>query len=182
MNAAAGGPALLTAIAGRPVAQVGILVRDLDAALERYAESWDLGPWSCWTMGPEIVAEMGYREGPGPFEMRVALCSSAPQLELVESVRGPNIYEEWLAEHGEGLHHLGFHVESIDSGIAAMAAAGQRPAQWGKGYGADGDGGFAYYDLRPLLGVYLELIEVPAVRRPPERVYPAPSSGASRPI
>jgi hypothetical protein len=31
-----------------------------------------------------------------------------------------------------------------------------------------GDGGFAYYDLVAELGVVVEFIEVPAVRRPPE--------------
>jgi hypothetical protein len=125
-------------------------------------------------MGPALIPEMGYRDGPGPFEMRVALCGESPQVELMESVKGPNIYEEWLATQGEGIHHLGVHVPSIDEGIEQMAAAGMRPVQWGKGYGATGDGGFAYYDLRPLLGVYLELIEVPVERVPPERIHPGP--------
>ncbi len=169
----------LAAIAGRPVGQVGILVRDLDEALERYSREWGIGPWHCWTMASPLVAEMGFDDGAGggcdDFAMRVALCGQGPQVELMESVRGPNLYEEWLAEHGEGLHHLGIHVPSIEVGMAEMAAAGQRPRQWGRGYGAGGDGGFAYYDLRPLLGVYLELIEVPVERVPPERVYPAPA-------
>jgi methylmalonyl-CoA/ethylmalonyl-CoA epimerase len=43
---------------------------------------------------------------------------------------------------------------------------------WGKGFGAEGDGGFAYYDLLAELGLWVELIEAPAVRHPPERVYP----------
>jgi len=165
----------LAAIAGRPVGQVGILVRDLDEALERYSREWGAGPWRCWTMAPPLVAEMGFDGGSEPFAMRVALWGEGPQVELVESVAGPNIYEEWLAEHGEGLHHLGIHVPSIESAMASMEAAGHRPRQWGRGYGAGGDGGFAYYDLRPLLGVYLELIEVPAERVPPQRIYPAPS-------
>jgi len=163
----------LGAIAGRPVGQIGIVVRDLDEALERYGALWGAGPWSCWTMGPELVAEMGVDESREPFSMRVALAGEGPQLELVESLTGPNIYEEWLAEHGEGLHHLGIHVPSIEAGMASMAAAGHRPRQWGRGYGAHGDGGFAYYDLRPVLGVYLELIEVPAERVPAERICPA---------
>jgi methylmalonyl-CoA/ethylmalonyl-CoA epimerase len=165
-------PAAPAAIAGRPIGQVGIVVHDLDDALARYSRLWGIGPWNCWTMGPAIVTERGFGSGPGEYEMRVALCGEGPQVELVEPVRGPNVYDRWLAERGEGMHHVGIHVESIDASMDSMAAAGYEPLQWGKGYGAEGDGGFAYYDLLAELGLYLELIEKPATRHPPERVYP----------
>jgi methylmalonyl-CoA/ethylmalonyl-CoA epimerase len=162
------------AFAGRPVGQVGIVVRDLDASLERYSRVWELGPWRCWTYGPRTVPELSFRGARGDYEMRIALCGSGPQMELIEPLRGPSIYHEWLAEHGEGLHHLGIYVPSFDEGLAAMAKDGYEPVQLGRGYGAGGDGGYAYFDLRPVLGVYLELIEVPRERIPPERVFPEP--------
>lgn len=158
-------------LAGRPVGQVGIVVPDLDAALPRYAELWGIGPWNCWTMGPAIVKERGFAGGPGEYEMRVALCGKGPQVELVAPVQGPNVYDEWLEERGEGIHHLGFHVDSIDAAMAEMETAGYEPRMWGKGFGAEGDGGFAYYDLLAELGLWVELIEAPAVRHPPELVY-----------
>jgi methylmalonyl-CoA/ethylmalonyl-CoA epimerase len=159
----------LPAFAGRPVGQVGIVVRDLDEALERYTGEWGVGPWRCWTYGPATVPDLGYRGERGEYEMRIALWGESPQVELIEPVRGPSIYHEWLDEHGEGLHHLAVHVESLDEALGEMSASGHEPVQWGRGYGTNGDGGFAYFDTRPLLATYLELIEIPSVRTPPER-------------
>ena len=163
----------IPALAGRPVGQIGLVVRDLDAAMEHYVSALGLRPWRCWTYGPDTVPDLGYRGERGEYVMRIALCGADPQLELIEPLRGPSIYHEWLEEHGEGLHHIAVYVDSLEGGLAEMAAAGHSPVQHGRGYGARGDGGFAYFDLRPALATYLELIEVPAERVPPEQTYPA---------
>jgi catechol 2,3-dioxygenase-like lactoylglutathione lyase family enzyme len=148
--------------------QVGIVVRDLDSALERYSEVIDSTPWRLWTYGPELLSAQEYRGAAASFEIRIALSSSKPQIELIEPVRGPSVYDEWLDAHGEGQHHVGTFVADLDAGIAAMARHGFRVMQAGRGYGLDGDGGFAYLDTQDRLGVILELIEVPARRREPE--------------
>jgi methylmalonyl-CoA/ethylmalonyl-CoA epimerase len=162
----------LAAISGRPPGQVGIVVDDLEAALERYSRRWRLTPWRCWTYGPGTVPDLGLRGEPARYEINIALWGEAPQIELIESVRGPSIYDEWIEEHGEGLHHIGIYVPDLAAGLEQMARDGREPVQWGRGYGQDGDGGFAYFDTRDLFGIYTELIEIPAVRIPPTRVYP----------
>jgi methylmalonyl-CoA/ethylmalonyl-CoA epimerase len=164
--------AALSAIAGRPPGQIGILVDDLDAALERYSRLWGLSPWRCWTYGPETVPDLGLRGERANFEIDIALWGHDPQIELIDPVRGPSIYHEWLEEHGEGLHHIGIYVPDLGTGLDQMARDGHDPVQWGRGYGESGDGGFAYFDTRELFGIYTELIEVPAVRIPPRRLYP----------
>ena len=60
---------------------------------------------------------------------------------------------------GRGLHHLGITVESVDATIAEMAAAGYPCLQQGYGFGADGSGGFAYFDTEAELGYLLEALE-----------------------
>lgn len=45
------------------------------------------------------------------------------QLELIEPVRGENIYSEFLRDHGQGLHHICVQAESLDSFDAAIADA-----------------------------------------------------------
>jgi len=162
----------LGAIAGRPPGQIGILVLDLETALERYTRLWGLSPWRCWTYGPDTVPDLGLRGEPAAYEMDIALWGSDPQIELIQPVRGPSIYHEWLEEKGEGLHHIGVFVSDLGAGIDEMSRDGHRPVQWGRGYGEGGDGGFAYFDTRSLFGIYTELIEVPRLRVPPRRVYP----------
>jgi len=60
--------AALAAIAGRPPGQIGIVVRDLSGALERYTSLWGLSPWNVWTYGPDTVPERGYgQKGDGGY-------------------------------------------------------------------------------------------------------------------
>jgi hypothetical protein len=54
--------------------------------------------------------------------------------------------------------------------IEQLASEGWSPVQAGSGYGPDGDGAFAYYDTVDTLGLYAEVIEAPARRRPSERL------------
>lgn len=150
------------------VDQVGIVVTDLELYIERYAETYGLGDWKIWTYEQEMFSESSFRGGPADFSMRLALSSRDPQVELIEPLAGPSIYHEWLAESGSGVHHLGSWVESLDEAIESLGSRGWELVQMGRGYGADGDGGFAYFDARADQGVILEVIEVPRRRIEPE--------------
>jgi methylmalonyl-CoA/ethylmalonyl-CoA epimerase len=163
----------LALLAGRPPDQVGIVVSDLDAAVERYSRIWGLGPWRGWLYGAETIPRTTFRGGEGRFAVRIALAGSGPQVELLQPVRGPSIYHEFAAERGEGLHHLGFLVPSLAEAVAELEGAGYAVLQSGAGYGRDGDGGFAYFDTATDLGVILEAIEVPTCRRDPDFTWPA---------
>jgi catechol 2,3-dioxygenase-like lactoylglutathione lyase family enzyme len=153
------------------VGQIGILVRDLDEALQTYGALRTVESWALYTYGPEFVPHLEYWGQPGRFSMRIALGGASPQVELIEPLDGPSIYHEWLALHGYGLHHLGFYVESLEVTIRAMTDAGFAVMQTGTGYGAEGDGGFAYFDTLAETSVIFEAIEVPARRKPPERIW-----------
>ncbi|MFD0661907.1 VOC family protein [Thermocatellispora tengchongensis] len=136
------GSAVLPApLAGLPVAQVGILVPDLAAGIATWSALLGGDDWLIYTYGPDTVPQLAYRGEPGTFRMRVALIGNAPQIELIESLEGPSIYTEWIAEHGYGLHHLGFRVPSVAEAIREVTASGVGLLQSGSGYGQGGDGG-----------------------------------------
>ena len=59
--------------------------------------------------------------------------------------------------------------------VAEALVAGFVPIQSARGFGAEGDGAFAYF-RPPGVPMIVELIEAPRVRIEPEFVYP-PSSG-----
>ena len=86
--------AALSAIAGRRPGQIGIVVGDLNAALERYTGLWGLAPWRCWTYGPQTVPDLGLRGKRASFEINIALWGEGPQIELIEPLQGPSIYHE----------------------------------------------------------------------------------------
>lgn len=157
----------------RGIDQVAVVVRDLDLAMRHYTEKIGIGPWDVYTYGPQRLHTMTYRGQQTPYVMKLALSFSGPTMyELIESVEGPNVYEEFLADHGEGLHHLGYYVEDIHAEIANMKGLGFDLLQSGEGFGLHGDGAYAYFDTASLLGCVIEAIEQPTEMPPPERVYP----------
>jgi len=151
-------PPVAPPLSGRPF-QIGILVADVDAAVAKHEAI--LGPqeWIRVENGPENLHGLHYRGEPADFWMRLALTGSDPQLELLQPLDGPSILAEWLERRGEGLHHVAVLVESLDDTIAAMADAGYACLQHGYGFGADGSGGFAYFDTEAALGYLVEALE-----------------------
>jgi catechol 2,3-dioxygenase-like lactoylglutathione lyase family enzyme len=158
----------------RRIDQVAVVVRDLDAAMKEYSEKIEIGPWDVYTYGPHRMHTMTYRGERRPYVMKLALAFSGPTMyELIESIEGPNVYEEFLAEHGEGLHHLGYYVDDIHAEIANMKSLGFDLLQSGEGFGLHGDGAYAYFDTVASLGCIIEAIERPSEMPPAERVFPA---------
>ena len=157
----------------RSIDQVAVVVRDLDAAMERYVTEVGIGPWEVYTYGPHRLSRMTFRGKEQPYVMKLALAMVGnTQYELIEPVEGPTTYHEFLERHGEGLHHLGYYVDDIDAEIARMAALGYPLLQSGRGFGVDGDGAYAYFDSAHGLGCIVEAIVSPRQMPEPERTFP----------
>jgi hypothetical protein len=106
------------------------------------------------------------------FSFRHALAwKGEMQFELVQPLDGPSIFADHLAVHGEGLQHIGKYVPDHAGAVAEALAAGFVPLQSARGFGAEGDGAFAYFQA-PGVPMIIELIAAPKVRIEPEFVYP----------
>jgi methylmalonyl-CoA/ethylmalonyl-CoA epimerase len=153
-----------------------VVVRDLDRAMERYTNELGIKPWAVYTFTPDWVRDMTFRGKEQDFAFKIALCEVAPIThELLEPVQGPNSYEEFLNERGEGLHHLCYLVEDIDAEISRMESRGFALLQSGRGFGTNDDGAYAQFDTERTLGCTLEALELPPEMQPPERTYPEQS-------
>jgi len=154
--------------------QVAMVVRDLEAAVRSYWEQFGIGPWRIIEFNAETVREMTYRGKTQPYAMRIALAMQGDlQLELIESLQGPNIYEDFLRDHGEGMHHFGIVVPDVRAAMQDMEARGYTMIQSGLGTGVQGDGGYAYFETERQIATTIELIELPKERVAPARIYPA---------
>ncbi|CAJ1579870.1 VOC family protein [[Mycobacterium] wendilense] len=151
------------------VDQLGFLVPDLKIGVQHWTAALNVTDWRVYTYSPDMAGtRFSYRGQAGEFTMRLALANTVPQIELIQPIAGPSLYHDWIAQRGYGFHHVGFFVPSITDTVDEYRASGLEPAQTGSGYGVDGDGGFAYYEMEDQLGTVVEFIEVPANRRPSE--------------
>jgi methylmalonyl-CoA/ethylmalonyl-CoA epimerase len=153
------------------VLHVGVVVRDLQKAMERYWNIFGIGPWDIYTFGPPVVTNTTLRGRPVTFSIKLALTQVGNvQWELIQPLTGPSVYQEFLEQHGEGLHHVACDVGDFDQTVAILKehsigilTSGQTP-----------DDSFAYMDTEKVLGMPLEILKrKPDFKMPPpEATYP----------
>jgi methylmalonyl-CoA/ethylmalonyl-CoA epimerase len=155
------------------VAQIAFVVEDLEQTVEAYHRTFGIGGWHFYTYGTGLCRQMSYRGQPCEYTMRVALSYfGSMRIELIEPVSGPTVYADFVERHGYGVQHLGVLVEDMETALAQARAAGFQMIMDGSGFGPDGDGHYAYLDTEEVYGVTIELIQRPARRHPPEKIYP----------
>ena len=113
--------------------------------------------------GPEHCS---YHDEPADFVADISLSYLGEmQLELIQPVRGANIYSDFLQSCGAGLHHLCVEAETREDFEAVLASAGDRGASVAQRGVMPGGLQFAYLSA-PQLGVpYLEVAHVSSEMR-----------------
>ena len=152
-------------LAGLAPFQVGFVVRDLERAVQEFNATLGAGPLRGWLFGPHGQGRE-YNGQPADWTLRLVLNDRSPQYELIEPRDGPSIHADWLAERGEGFHHVAYVVPSLEHLTAEMEAAGHPTVARIHSFGAQGDGAAAYFDTVDSLGFFIEAVEPPR-RQPP---------------
>ena len=149
------------------------LVRDLEGAAQRMADTFGIGPWSIWTIEPAECTVRGKRS---PFSFRVALASvGGGTYELITPHSGRSVFDEQLERDGEGFHHTCLiypSLEAVRQAKAELLREGRVPVQ-------EAGGGdlfeFAYFHV-PEIGSLVEILYLDAPRLPPPDAVIRPSS------
>ena len=154
--------------------QIAIVVRDLDAAMHTYVHDYGIGPWDVYEFNPGNVTNM--REDGEPVERswRLAITHVGKVMwELIEPLDDGSVYARFLAEKGEGVHHVGVAAPSFDETVAAQAERGNGVLLGGEYNGIE----FAYLATERDLGVVTEIFDgAPGRDQQPDAVYP-PTAG-----
>ena len=152
--------------------QIGVVVKNLDEAMESYWRTAGIGPWNIYSTGaPPLVSE--YHGRPVNYKIRLATAKSGlVQIELIEYASGDTIHRDFLASGRTGVEHLGIYVADLDQALQTYQDRNIAILQRADGMGLKGDGRYAYLDTEPILGTILELIQSSSQPIPPERVYP----------
>ncbi len=159
----------------KEIAQICIVVPDIERAAKNFYEVFGVGPWHFYTYGKPLVKRMTRNGVATEYKMKVALSNiGTMRIELIEPLEGDTVYKEFIENHGYGIHHLGLLTDDMNQSIEKAKEAGLKMTMDGAGFGPDDDGHYAYLDTEKLIHTTFELIERPKRRNPPDRILPEP--------
>jgi hypothetical protein len=142
--------------------QIGLIVKDIEKTVRDYWNILGIGPHIIVTVEPVEGYTMNYRGKPGKYKFKASFCRVGSfELEMVQSLEGRTIYEDYLMEHGEGAHHLQSLVNSvadIDKHVEILSGRGFLPLMSGH-FGSEV--GFAYTDTSSALKTIWETVKMP---------------------
>jgi Glyoxalase/Bleomycin resistance protein/Dioxygenase superfamily len=134
--------------------QIGIVVRDLDATLRRYVDDYGIGPWEIHEFNPEKAKDLCEEGQPVKRSWRLAVTMVGRVMwELIEPLDDEGVYARFLAEKGEGVHHIAVATASFDDIVEAQAKRGRKLALNGTFSGTE----VAYLPTDADLGVIIEI-------------------------
>ena len=162
----------------REIQQIAWLTRDLEKSMQAWIDVLRVGPWRVFRFTDKTVKNLkvGGRIVEEPFEFRIAISSVGnTEIELIQPVRGPMIYEEYIQRRGEGLHHVKERIQDdqLAKVVKDYESRGVEITQTGQFF-AD----FHFYlNTEPKLDFVYELGNCPYQELPPEMVsiYPPES-------
>ena len=76
----------------KSISQVGIVVKDLQKAVENYWKNFGIGPWSIYTAAPPDLTDTFIRGEPASFSMKLAFTrAGSVMLEFIQPLEGESI-------------------------------------------------------------------------------------------
>ena len=147
--------------------QLGIVVRDLEVTVRRYQDDYGIGPWQFARI--DLGEANNYCEYGRPVERsnRIAMATVGRVMwELIEPLDEDSIWARFLAEKGEGVHHVAVATPDFDGTVARAQPRAQRKD--GVMLRCEHSGvDIAYLDTQRDLGVVLEVFSgTPDVEAP----------------
>jgi methylmalonyl-CoA/ethylmalonyl-CoA epimerase len=134
---------------------IGVIVKNIEKTIE-YLSSIGIGPFGMpggqkWVEVP-FKGELHSKPAAWKVKISNAVLGNG-ELELLQPSGGPSLLQEFLDDHGEGLHHIGYITDDLDKDIKTLAKQGIKVLT-----SANADkGGFAYFDTGINGGIVTEL-------------------------
>jgi methylmalonyl-CoA epimerase len=124
---------------------VAIAVNDLEAAIEYYRDTF-----GCEVEHREVVEKDGVEEA----LLRVA----DSYIQLLTPVRDDSPVAKYLANKGEGLHHVGYRVADVGAALASVKEHGHRVIDEAPRPGSRGTT-VAFVHPKTAFGTLIELVQ-----------------------
>lgn len=139
------------------VTQIGILVNDIDATAQAYADFLGVPKPPIGMTGPYEESNAQYLGNPTPARTKQAFFTIGPniEIELLEPDHEPSTWRHDLDTKGEGVHHIAFNIKGMKEKIQLCVDKGLPLLQTGEW----ATGRYAYLDATKPLKVLIELLE-----------------------
>ncbi len=138
------------------LAQVAIVVHDIEEMARRYAAVFGLPMPEIIVTEPGLQAHQTYRGAPSDARCKLAFFKLGQvELELIQPLGGPSTWQEALDKNGQSVHHIAFWVEGMQQSVDFLRTQGIDMIQRGD----MGEGQFVYMDGQDRLGLVIELLE-----------------------
>jgi methylmalonyl-CoA/ethylmalonyl-CoA epimerase len=129
------------------IEHVALAVSDLDAAITHYRDVWGLE-----VSHRERVEDQGVEEAMLPI--------GDSNLQLLGSTGSETTVGKFLSRHGEGLHHIAYEVDDLETALAELKSKGvplidEAPRRGGRGHMV------AFVHPKGNHGLLVELIQKP---------------------
>jgi methylmalonyl-CoA/ethylmalonyl-CoA epimerase len=151
----------------RKIHQIAWVTRDLERSMKAWVDNLKVGPWTVLTFTEKTLKylDVDGRRVTEPFKFLIGISWIGEiQVELIQPVYGPMIYEAFIQKHGEGLHHFKERIsqDAIDEVLKEYKEKGIEVTQTGQ-FKED----FHYYlNTEPRLDFVLELGNCPLLNLP----------------
>lgn len=145
-----------TIIESKKVAQVAIIVKDIEKARHAWANVLGMNVPQVSIASSHPSRPTLYQSVRSDAQAKLAFFNMENlQIEIIQPLGGKSTWQEFLDKKGEGLHHIAFNVKDIN-GIEKRFANITMPTVQSGGW--DG-GAYSYVDASADLGCILELLE-----------------------
>ena len=145
------------------IRHMGMVVEDIDRAVEYYSNTFLMGPW----FKSKVPAGENYLRGEKKINTEYETASTFSgkmEYQLIEVKGGDrDACIDHLEKHGEGFHHVGVYVGDIERRLSACKELGIGVLQTGivKSGGKIGVvTKYAYLDTAAIGGVIFELLQI----------------------
>ena len=163
----------------RKIYQIAWVTRDLGKSMKAWVENLKIGPWTVLTFTKQSLKylKVDDKTVTEPFKFLIGISWIGDmQLELIEPVYGPTIYEAFIQKHGEGLHHI---KERIEDDAMAGVIQGYRDQGIGVTQTGQFETDFHYYlNTEPRLDFIYELGNCPKLELTPDKYWTYPVENA----
>lgn len=137
------------------VIHLGVVVEDLENAVSIYEEEFGIKFWEV-SLHNEFFADKIVNGKVGTDFASAIYRNEGYELELI-APNGPGVFDDWLREHGPGLHHVKFETKATFDDVLGMAEriSGRKPyleIDW-----PNGEPIVAYADMIKETGILLEI-------------------------